>query len=64
MQKYISLILVLFGLSIYAQETVLSGVVVDENNVPLPGATVQVQGSQDGVITDFNGNFSGSGSIR
>ena len=33
MQKYISLILVLFGLSIYAQETVLSGVVVDENNI-------------------------------
>ena len=58
MQKYISLILVLFGLSIYAQQTVLSGVVVDENNIPLPGATVQMQGSQDGVITDFNGNFS------
>ena len=58
MQKYIPFILFLFGLSIHAQDTVLSGVVVDENNIPLPGATVQMQGSQDGVITDFNGNFS------
>ena len=58
MQKYIPFILFFFGLSIHAQDTVLSGVVVDENNIPLPGATVQMQGSQDGVITDFNGNFS------
>ena len=58
MQKYVSLVLFLFSLSIYAQESVLNGVVTDENNTPLPGATVQIQGSQDGVITDFNGNFS------
>ena len=36
----------------------LVGVVLDENNEPLPGATVRVEGTQNGVVTDVNGNFS------
>ncbi len=36
----------------------LVGVVLDENGEPLPGATVRVEGTQTGAITDVNGNFS------
>ncbi|WP_425235039.1 SusC/RagA family TonB-linked outer membrane protein [Ulvibacterium sp.] len=35
-----------------------SGTVSDENNVPLPGASVVIKGSNTGVATDFDGNFS------
>ncbi|MBT5596749.1 MAG: SusC/RagA family TonB-linked outer membrane protein, partial [Flavobacteriaceae bacterium] len=36
----------------------ISGTVTDENGVPLPGATVLVQGTSNGVSTDFDGNYS------
>ena len=36
----------------------LVGVVQDENGEPLPGATVRIKGTQNGVITDVDGTFS------
>jgi len=41
----------------FAQKTV-TGVVADPDGLPLPGATVLVQGTTTGVTTDFDGNFS------
>lgn len=38
-------------------QTVFTGTVLDENEVPLPGATVMVKGTKSGVATDFDGNF-------
>ena len=35
----------------------ISGTVLDETGVPLPGATVLIQGTSNGVTTDFDGNF-------
>ena len=40
-----------------AQRTI-SGVVSDSDGIPLPGATVLIQGTSTGVTTDFDGNFS------
>jgi TonB-linked SusC/RagA family outer membrane protein len=37
---------------------VLKGVVVDESGEPIVGATVMVKGSNNGTITDLDGNFS------
>ena len=45
-----------FGFSVHAQS--ISGTVTDENGVPLPGATVLVEGTSNGVSTDFDGNYS------
>ncbi|MBU2946200.1 SusC/RagA family TonB-linked outer membrane protein [Zobellia uliginosa] len=42
---------------LYAQKTV-TGTVLDEVNQPIPGANVVVQGTSNGVVTDFDGNFS------
>ena len=47
-------------LSAYAQQ--ITGTVTDDNGVPLPGATVVVQGTSVGVSTDFDGNYSISAS--
>ena len=58
MKKSILTFLLAFTVSIigYSQVT-FTGQVVDENNVPLPGASVVVKGSSVGVATDFDGNF-------
>ena len=45
-----------FGFSVQAQS--VNGTVTDDNGVPLPGATVVVEGTQNGVSTDFDGNYS------
>ena len=39
-----------------AQE--VTGTVYDDQNVPLPGASVQVKGTTTGAITDFDVNYS------
>tara|TARA_R110001599_G_scaffold5737_3_gene28566 strand:- start:21764 stop:24859 length:3096 start_codon:yes stop_codon:yes gene_type:complete len=44
----------------------ISGTVVDQNNVPIPGATVIVVGTSIGTVTDIDGKFSieaGSGQV-
>ena len=38
-------------------QNIFSGTVVDENNVPLAGASIVIKGSATGVATDFDGNF-------
>ncbi len=35
----------------------IQGKVTDENGEGMPGVTIQVQGTTDGTITDFDGNF-------
>ena len=50
------MILVFVGSQVMGQQTV-SGSVSDQDG-PLPGATVVVQGTDNGVTTDFDGNFS------
>ena len=50
------LVMTLFMTQLMAQQSV-SGSVSDSDG-PLPGATIVVQGTNDGVSTDFDGNFS------
>ena len=56
--KYLSSFLLLFAFGFSVQAQSISGTVSDENGVPLPGATVLVEGTQNGVSTDFDGNYS------
>lgn len=42
----------------FAQNQNVSGTVSDENGLPLPGATVVIEGTTTGVSTDFDGNYS------
>ncbi|WGD33769.1 SusC/RagA family TonB-linked outer membrane protein [Olleya sp. YS] len=41
----------------FAQNRTISGVVSDENNLPLPSATVVIKGTSEGTSTDFDGNY-------
>lgn len=38
-------------------QTQITGVVLDEASVPLPGASVLEKGTTNGVVSDFDGNF-------
>lgn len=51
------LLALLLSTVMVAQQTV-SGLVTDAEGTPLPGATVIVQGTTNGVTTDFDGNYS------
>ena len=57
-QRLAVLIITLFLTAFGYSQTGFKGKVFDENNTPLPGATVQVQGTNIGTITDFDGKFS------
>ena len=49
--------LVLLLMSPLCLAQIRSGQVTDENNLPLPGATVVVEGTSRGTTTDFDGNY-------
>ncbi|MCG9794038.1 SusC/RagA family TonB-linked outer membrane protein [Flavobacterium algicola] len=56
----LSILLVLFSLTMQSQnQKTISGTVLSSSDtMPLPGASVSVNGSLNGTSTDFNGNFS------
>ena len=55
MKKLLLSIVVLFmGISVAFAQKTLSGNVVDDQGIPLPGATVLEQGTTNGVSTDFD----------
>ena len=61
MKKVIKLLLfsVLFlSLHFVVAQNTITGVVSDNEGLPLPGATIVVEGTTTGVTTDFDGNFS------
>ncbi len=41
-----------------AQTQTITGTVVDDTGLPLPGASVVIKGTSTGTSTDFDGNFS------
>ena len=59
MKKKLTMFFTLFflGIGILAAQTQVQGTVVDELGEPAIGATIQVQGTTQGTVTDFDGNF-------
>lgn len=55
---YFTLLALLMTFTTFAQQITVNGVVLDETDTPLIGATIQVKNTQKGVITDFDGKFS------
>ena len=56
MKKAFFVVLMLSSSLIFAQDTI-SGSVSDADNNPIPGATIVVEGTNTGVVTDFDGNY-------
>ena len=57
----LGILMVQFG---FAQEKIISGTVVDDSGLPLPGATIVVENTTRGVSTDFDGNYSISAAVN
>ena len=58
MKNIISICILLFSIPMLAQKVTITGVVTDENQQPLPGATVVVEPAHTGTATDLDGRFS------
>jgi len=60
MGKFLSLsvVIMLFSSLAFSQSKVVTGKVVDEQNQPVPYATVRIKGAQTGVSADAEGKFS------
>ncbi|APA64034.1 TonB-dependent receptor [Maribacter sp. 1_2014MBL_MicDiv] len=56
MRAILLLALMIMGTFAYSQ-TNISGNVVDQDNVPIPGANIVIVGKTIGTVTDFDGNF-------
>ena len=54
----VSIIFLSSSLNVFSQSIEVTGTVVDENNSPIPGATVlSVENPAVGTTTDFDGNY-------
>src|SRR5690606_34037669 len=54
-----SIMVITFFLGNYmSAQTIISGTVTDHSNVPLPGVTVMEEGTNNGTVTDFDGQYS------
>ncbi|WP_430817513.1 SusC/RagA family TonB-linked outer membrane protein [Carboxylicivirga sp. RSCT41] len=53
---HILFMFLLMSVTVWAQQTV-TGVVLDETNLPLPGVNIVVKGTTNGTISDMNGKF-------
>ncbi|QWX83341.1 TonB-dependent receptor [Cellulophaga sp. HaHaR_3_176] len=56
MKTILYLFFFMIGVFGYSQTTI-KGNVVDENNQPIPGANIVIEGKTVGTVTDFDGNF-------
>jgi TonB-linked SusC/RagA family outer membrane protein len=56
--KYgLAVLILVCAINVFAQQQPFTGKIVDENNQPLPGATVRVKGMDQSYSTDANGDF-------
>jgi len=56
--KYLLIIIFLFPLSLLAQQTTITGKVIDlTDGSVLPGVSVQIKGTTTGAVTDIGGTF-------
>lgn len=47
----------------FAQVKTISGTVTDSGNIPLPGVNIVVEGTSNGTLSDFDGNFTISAAV-
>ena len=57
LKSFLIFLTLFLSLSVFSQSAIVKGTVVDETGMPLLGATVIVEGTANGVTTDFDGNF-------
>lgn len=56
-KSLLTLLLFVFYSTLFAQEGIISGVLNDDNGLPIPGATIIIKGTANGITTDFDGQY-------
>lgn len=51
-------LIIIFNFSSFSQQITISGNVTDDKDAPLPNVKVVEKGTNNGVLTDFDGNYS------
>jgi TonB-dependent starch-binding outer membrane protein SusC len=62
LKNYLIILMFCLGISNFMSAQTVTGTVLDESSMPLPGLTVVVKGTTTGAVTDFDGNYSISAS--
>ncbi|AUP77590.1 TonB-dependent receptor plug domain-containing protein [Flavivirga eckloniae] len=60
-KKFSSVLTLLLALAVqlaFAQDKTISGTVIDDSGLPLPGTTILVKGTSSGTAADFDGKYS------
>lgn len=57
-KHFLFLKIFLVSILMFGQEKTITGTVLDQDNIPLPGTSVVVKGTNNGTQTDFDGNYS------
>jgi len=57
MRKYLTIVMLLISATLFAQQHSVKGNVVDQNGLPIIGMTVLEQGTNNGTVTDVDGNY-------
>ncbi|TCD08300.1 SusC/RagA family TonB-linked outer membrane protein [Pedobacter frigidisoli] len=56
--KYgLAILALLFSINVFAQSNTFKGKIVDERNLPLPGVSIKVKETNQGITTGNDGNF-------
>ena len=58
LKPYLTLLSVLLCMAVGFAQTNVAGSITGEDGAPIPGATIIVQGTNNGTTSDFDGNFS------
>lgn len=58
MKHFSVLLLLILATNVIYSQNVIEGTVVDDSQLPLPGANLILKGTTDGTETDFDGHFS------
>ena len=51
-------LIIAFNFNSFSQQITVSGIVTDDKEAPLPGVKVVEKGTNNGVLTDFDGKYS------
>ncbi|MEK9602850.1 MAG: TonB-dependent receptor [Flavobacteriaceae bacterium] len=57
-KNFLVIIMSVFFQTLLVAQTQVSGTISDDDGQPLPGATIIEKGTNNGVVTDFDGNYS------
>lgn len=56
-KKILFLLFTLYSVASYGQDIDVKGRVLDDSNIPLPGVSVTIKGTNRGSLTDINGSY-------